>query len=49
MKVTEIEIVYAPTTFTTAEAEISFKTSEFFSESKIVRIIGNALPFKMQA
>jgi hypothetical protein len=39
-----IEINYTPSTFTTAEAEIQFRTSEFDSQPVLCRIVGNALP-----
>ena len=41
---TMIEINYTPSTFTTAEAEIQFRTSEFDSQPVLCRIVGNALP-----
>lgn len=46
MQETVIEVYYRPTTHTTAEAEISFRTTEFDSQSKICRIVGNAMPQK---
>lgn len=39
-----VEINYTPSTFTTAEAEIKFRTTEFDSQPILCRIVGNALP-----
>jgi|LauGreDrversion4_2_1035121.scaffolds.fasta_scaffold874365_1 hypothetical protein len=44
MQQTMIEINYTPSTFTTAEAEIKFRTTEFDSQPVLCRIVGNALP-----
>ena len=44
MKETELNFVYNPTTFTTAEAEFEFRTSEFDFAPTIIRIMGSALP-----
>jgi hypothetical protein len=44
MQSTILEVYYTPSTYTTAEAEISFRTTEFDSSSKICRIVGSALP-----
>lgn len=44
MQQTMIEINYTPSTFTTAEAEIKFRTTEFDSQPILCRIVGNALP-----
>ncbi len=41
---TLIEIQYRPSTYTTAECEIQFRTSEFDMTPKLCRIVGNALP-----
>lgn len=49
MTSTYIEVKFTPTTFTTAEAEISFRTTEFDSQPKICRIVGNAVPHKQVA
>ena len=46
MAVTKVEVIFTPTTFTTAEAEIAFRTTEFDSQPVICRIVGNALPHK---
>jgi hypothetical protein len=37
-----IDIAYTPKSFTTAQAEIKFKTTEFGSEYKIIRIVGSS-------
>lgn len=37
---------YTPSTFTTAECEIKFRTTEFDSQPILCRIVGNALPTK---
>jgi hypothetical protein len=39
-----VEINYTPSTFTTAEVEIKFRTTEFDSQPVLCRIVGNALP-----
>lgn len=44
MQETVIEIHYTPSTYTTAECEIQFRTSEFDMQPKLCRIVGNALP-----
>ena len=46
---TDVYITYAPTNFTTAQAEIQFRTTEFESEPIFCRITGSAIPtvFKM--
>jgi hypothetical protein len=41
-----IEIFYTPSTFTTAECEIKFRTTEFDSQPILCRIVGNAIPSK---
>ena len=43
MQVTQIFIHYTPNSYTTAEAEISFRTTEFGSEDKLIRIFGSAM------
>jgi hypothetical protein len=47
MQQTEILIHYSPSTFTTAECEIQFRTSEFDMQPVMCRIVGNALPSKL--
>ena len=42
--VTSINVRYTPSTYTTAEAEIAFKTTEFDSQPSIVRLVGSAMP-----
>jgi len=46
MQQTMIEIFYTPSTFTTAECEIKFRTTEFDSQPILCRIVGNAIPSK---
>jgi len=41
---TVITATYRPSTFTNAEAEILFKTSEFEHEPVLCKVNGNALP-----
>jgi hypothetical protein len=41
-----IAVHYTPSTFTTAECELKFRTTEFGSEPVLCRIVGNALPTK---
>lgn len=41
---TIIEVHYTPSTYTTAECELQFRTSEFDMKPKLCRIVGNALP-----
>ncbi len=45
-RTSELEFAYAPKTFATAEAHISIRTTEFDSEPKLIRIVGNAAPNK---
>jgi hypothetical protein len=47
-QVTNIEFAYLPLSFSTAEAEIQIRTSEFDSQPKTVRIVGSAAPFTGQ-
>lgn len=44
LETTLIDVTYSPQSFTTAEAVIRIKTTEFDSEYRYVRIVGNALP-----
>ena len=44
LQTTPIDFHYTPKTFTTAESLIKIRTSEFDSEDKFIRIIGNAQP-----
>jgi hypothetical protein len=46
MQDTMIAVHYTPSTFTTAECEIKFRTTEFDSQAVMCRIVGNALPTK---
>jgi hypothetical protein len=46
MQDTMIAVHYTPSTFTTAECEIKFRTTEFDSQPIQCRIVGNALPTK---
>jgi len=42
---TYLDFSYQPMSFATAEAEISIRTTEFDSEPRLVRIVGNAAPY----
>ena len=44
-QITQIEFAYLPMSFSTAEAEIQIRTTEFDSQPKVVRIVGSAAPF----
>lgn len=44
-QITNIDFAFLPLTFSTAEAEISIRTTEFDSQPKIVRIVGSSAPF----
>lgn len=44
---TPLTFTYKPTSFTTAEAEYEIRTSEFDFEPQVIRIIGNAVPQKV--
>jgi hypothetical protein len=44
MQMTPINFQYSPKTLTTAETVITGRTSEFDSQDKIIRIVGNATP-----
>jgi hypothetical protein len=44
MQMTPINFQYSPKTLTTAETVIKVRTSEFDSQDKIIRIVGNATP-----
>lgn len=46
MQTTNVEFAYLPLSFSTAEAEISIRTSEFDSQPKVIRITGSAAPFQ---
>ena len=48
MYTTNIDFAYLPLSFSTAEAEISIRTTEFDTQPKIVRIVGSAAPFSGQ-
>lgn len=41
---TNITVNYKPSTYTTAEVELRFRTTEFDSQPRLCRIVGNALP-----
>ena len=47
METTIIEVYYTPSTFTSAEIEIEFRTSEYDSKPRSCRIVGSALPSKL--
>ena len=47
LETTLLNVYYTPSTFTTAEAEISFRTTEFDSQPRVARIVGSALPSKV--
>ena len=44
MQMTPINFQYTPKTYTTAESVIKVRTSEFDSQDKLIRILGNAAP-----
>jgi len=44
LQTTTIDFEYSPKTYSTAEMEISIRTSEFDSQPCIVRIVGSAQP-----
>ena len=44
MSKTFIDIIYTPSSFSTANAEVSIRTTEFGSESWICKITGSARP-----
>jgi hypothetical protein len=46
LRTTELAFSYNPKTFATAEAEITIRTTEFDSELRTIRIVGNAAPAK---
>jgi len=46
---TNLTFTYNPSTFTTAEAEFEFRTSEFDFTPQIIRIVGSALPQRVPA
>lgn len=41
---TDIEVIYTPTTYTTAEAQIEFRTTEFDSRPVHTTIMASAAP-----
>ena len=45
MRTTHIDFCYLPLSYSTAEAEISIRTTEFDSQPKLLRIVGSAAPF----
>jgi len=44
LQTTSIDFVYTPRSYSTAEAEIEIKTTEFDSQPKKIRITGSAAP-----
>ena len=42
---TNIDFAFLPLTYSTAEAEISIRTTEFDSQPKLIRIVGSSAPF----
>ena len=44
LQTTSIDFTYNPRTHSTAECEIEIKTTEFDSQPKTIRIVGNAAP-----
>ena len=44
LQTTSIDFVYTPKSFSTAEAEIQIRTTEFDSQPKTIRITGSAAP-----
>ena len=44
LSTTSIDFSYAPRTHATAECEIEIRTTEFDSQPKRIRIVGNAAP-----
>lgn len=44
---TEIQFAYTPSTFTTADAEFEIRTSEFDFKPQIVRVLGSAVPQRL--
>ena len=44
-----ITFTYAPSTFTTAEAEFELRTSEFDFEPQVIRIVGSAIPQRLDS
>ena len=44
LQTTSIDFSYAPRTHSTAECEIEIRTTEFDSQPKKIRIVGNAAP-----
>jgi len=47
LQTTQVEIIYTPSTFTTAEAVIKIRTTEFDSEQHTIRIVGSSQPVKL--
>jgi len=46
LQTTEFTFKYVPKTYTTADAEIEIRTSEFDSQPKLIRIFGSAISNK---
>ena len=44
LQTTSIDFIFTPKSYSTAEAEIMIKTSEFDSQPKTIRIMGSAAP-----
>ena len=44
---TEIQFTYTPSTYTTADAEFEIRTSEFDFKPQIVRVLGSAVPQRL--
>ena len=44
LQTTSIDFSYSPRTNATAECEIEIRTTEFDSQPKLIRIVGNAAP-----
>jgi len=44
-----VSFTYTPTTFTTAEAEFELRTSEFDFEPQVIRIVGSAIPQRLDS
>jgi len=47
LQTTSIDFEYNPKTHSTAECEIEIRTTEFDSQPKRIRIVGNAAPIAM--
>lgn len=44
LQTTSIDFMYNPRTHATADCEIEIRTTEFDSQPKVIRIVGNAAP-----